>query len=62
MPRAEYNYERGFTMVKCYCGSVTVIYRDGKQVCFNCLVQERVKSETVCGDHLVSIGECGCQI
>jgi hypothetical protein len=32
-------------MIKCYCGSVTVIYRDNKQVCFNCLVQKIVEEE-----------------
>ena len=30
-------------MEKCHCGSVTVIYREGKQVCFNCLVQKIVR-------------------
>jgi hypothetical protein len=27
------------------CGSITVIRRDNKEVCFNCLVQNIVKEE-----------------
>lgn len=32
-------------MIKCNCGSVTTIRRNGVMVCFNCLVQDRVKRE-----------------
>ncbi len=29
-------------MEKCFCGSVTVLWREGKQVCYNCYVQKIV--------------------
>ena len=29
-------------MEKCFCGCVTVLYREGKQVCYNCYVQKIV--------------------
>jgi hypothetical protein len=32
-------------MIKCKCGSVTTIERDGIMVCFNCLVQDVVRRE-----------------
>jgi hypothetical protein len=32
-------------MELCKCGSDTVIYREGKQVCLNCLVQKIVREE-----------------
>jgi len=32
-------------MDKCYCGCVSVVYRENKQVCLNCLVQKIVREE-----------------
>jgi hypothetical protein len=32
-------------MIKCKCGSATTIRRNEVMVCFNCLVQDKVKRE-----------------
>ena len=32
-------------MSKCKCGSITMVRRNGIMVCFNCLVQDKVKKE-----------------
>ena len=44
------------------CGGNSWVYRENKPACLNCLAHDRVQRETVCGDHLTTIKECGCQI
>jgi hypothetical protein len=44
------------------CRGNSWVYRDGKPACLNCLAHDAVKRETMCGDHLVFIKECGCPL
>jgi hypothetical protein len=42
------------------CRGNSWVYRNGKPACLNCLAHDAVKRETICGDHLVPVKECGC--
>ena len=44
------------------CGGNSWVRRDNKPACINCLAHARVRRETVCGDHLIPISDCGCEL